>query len=141
MNLSRTTEYALQVMSLMAQDTTRLYRVDDIYNQLKIPYRYLRKLMTSLVRNEMIVSEQGKLGGYRIIKPLDTISLMDILNVCGDNFITNNCFFGLGDCSQQQHCMMHEKWVLIRESTMQVLTNTNLEDIRKNGPLIFGSPK
>ncbi|MFN8208112.1 MAG: Rrf2 family transcriptional regulator [Bacteroidales bacterium] len=131
MNLSKTSEYALQVMSLMAQEPTRLYRTDDIYGELRIPYRYLRKLMTSLVKNGLIASEQGKYGGYRITRPLETISLMDILNACGENYLANQCFFGFGNCALKLKCMMHDKWISIRENTMQVLVDTSLADIKK----------
>lgn len=141
MNFSKTAEYALQIMSLIAQDPTRLYRAEDIYKELKIPYRYLRKLMTSLAKNGLIESEQGKFGGYRIIKPLETISIMDILNACGDKFLTNSCFFGFGDCALLNKCIMHDKWTEIRESTTQVLRSTTLSEIRKNGPLNIGPPK
>jgi len=141
MNFNKKTEYAFQVMSLMAQDETRLYRTDDIYDILKIPYQYLRKLMTSLSKNKLIASEQGKFGGYRITRPLKAISLMDILNACGENYLSNNCFFGFGNCALQHKCMMHEKWISIRESTKQVLVNTSLAEIKINGPLIISPVK
>ncbi|MFH1121384.1 MAG: Rrf2 family transcriptional regulator [Bacteroidota bacterium] len=138
MNFSKTTEYSLQIMSLMAQDETRLYRTDDIYDKLKIPYRYLRKLMTSLVKKELIASEQGKFGGYRIKRPLEAISLMDILEANNDSYLSNTCFFGFGNCALIHKCSMHEKWISVRENIRLVLVNTSLAEIKKSGPVLIG---
>jgi len=138
MTFSKTTEYAFQVMSLMARDETRLYRADDIYEKLKIPYRYLRKLMTGLVKNGLLASEQGKFGGYRIARPLESISLMDILEAGNDSFLTDYCFFGFGKCALDNPCMMHEKWIAVREGIRQVLVTTSLAEIKKHGPVSTG---
>ena len=119
----------------MARDEARLYRTDDIYDKLKIPYRYLRKLMTGLAKSGLIVSEQGKFGGYRIARPLEAISFMDILEAGGESYFSNTCFFGFGDCALTHRCMMHDKWISIRESTRLVLVNTTLAEVKKHGPV------
>lgn len=138
MNFSRTTEYALQIMSLMARDENRLYRTDEIYEKLKIPYRYLRKLMTGLVKSGLIASEQGKFGGYRIIRPLESISLLNIVESCTDNFLSETCFFGFGQCALDRKCMMHDQWISIRENIRQVLVNTSLAQVKTHGPASIG---
>ena len=138
MTFTRTAEYALQIMSLMARDESLLYRADDIYDTLKIPYRYLRKLMTALVKSGLIASEQGKFGGYRIARPLETISLMDILEAGGERFLSDSCFFGFGECALIHKCMMHDKWLSIRKSIRLVLVNTSLAEIKKHGSVPIG---
>jgi len=133
MNFSKTAEYALQIMSLMARDETLLYRADDLFKKLGIPYRYLRKLMTTLVKSGLIVSEQGKYGGYRIARPLESISLIEILETCGEGFDSGGCFFGFGKCALKNKCIMHDKWLSIRKDIIQVLVNTSLAEIKKSG--------
>ena len=133
MNFTKTTEYALQIMSLMAQDESRLYRADDIYQALKIPYRYLRKLMTNLVKSGLIASEQGVFGGYRIARPLSAITLMDILDASGENVFAETCFFGFGNCALVHKCIMHDKWSSTRDNIRQVLVNTSLAEIKDKG--------
>lgn len=135
MNFSKSTEYILQIMSLMAQDKTRLYSTDQIYNELKIPYRYLRRLMTSLAKKDLITSIQGKYGGYRITKPLESISIKDILEASNDNFLSMNCFFGFEKCALTNKCIMHDKWGSIQENIKQVLESTSLAEIKKNGTI------
>ena len=135
MNFNKTTEYALRILSLMAQDESRLYRVDDIFKELNIPYRYLCRLMTNLTRSNLIISEQGKYGGYRFARPIVAISLMDIVTAAGEDRLADECFFGIGGCRQVTKCLMHDKWAIIREKMREVLNSTNLSDIKNNGPI------
>jgi Rrf2 family protein len=138
MNFSKTTEYALRIMSLMAKDETRLYRVNDIFDELNIPFRYLRRLMTNLTKSNLIVSVQGKNGGYRFAKTISEISLMDIVQAVGDTPFSDDCFFGFKGCALAVKCTMHDKWSEIRANIRQVLISTKLSDLRTHGPLFLG---
>jgi len=118
-------------------DEKKLYSAKDIYENLKIPFRYLRKLMTTLSKSGLLISVQGKSGGYRISKNLSKISLFDIVNATGDNPIHNECFFGFHDCAFVKKCAMHDKWAAVRENINQVLTTTTLAEVKENGPHSF----
>ena len=69
MNFSKTTEYALRILSYMSLDENRLYTANDLFDKLQIPFRYLRKQMNFLLKQGLLVSIQGKQGGYQIAKP------------------------------------------------------------------------
>jgi Rrf2 family transcriptional regulator, iron-sulfur cluster assembly transcription factor len=121
-------------MGFMALDETRLYRTNEIYDELKIPYRYLRRLMTRLTKSNVIISVQGKNGGYKISTPISKISLMDIVVAVGDNPLSEDCFFGFHECALTVHCVMHEKWTGVRENINKVLSGTKLSDLNSGRP-------
>ena len=137
MNFSKTTEYALRIMSYMAMDETRLYSSKEIFQSLNIPFRYLRKLLIVLSKSDLISSVQGKNGGYKISKNLSEISLLDIVSATGHNPIGNQCFFGFSDCAFEKKCAMHDKWAAVRESINSVLTSTTLAEVKETGPHRF----
>ena len=141
MNFSKTTEYALRIMSFMALDEKRLYSSNEIFNHLKIPFRYLRKQLNVLSKSGLINSTQGKNGGYRISRKLSEISLLDIVSATGHNPIGNQCFFGFSDCAFEKKCAMHDKWAAVHESINSVLTSTTLEEVKESGPHHFISDK
>ena len=134
MNFSKTTEYALKILSYMAVDETRLYSADEIFNELNIPYRYLRKQLTLLSKSKLITSIQGKYGGYKISRNLTDISLLDIIVASGDKQLSDNCFFGFSDCAFQKKCSFHDKWDNVRNEINMVLTSTTLSKLKKDGP-------
>ena len=133
MIFSKTTEYALRIMNFMAMDEKKLYSAKDIYKNLRIPFRYLRKQLTVLSKSGLIISVQGKNGGYRISKNLSEISLLDITRVAGDDQINDECFFGFQNCVFEKKCAMHYKWAAVRESIYNVLISTTLEELKKTG--------
>ena len=137
MNFSTTTEYSLRIMSYMALDENKLYKADEIISDLKIPQRYLRKLLTKLTKSGLIQSIQGKYGGYKIAKKLEDISLLDIVEASGEQIIKSECFFGLHKCVFHNRCHLHEKWIDIRNQIYEILATTKLSDIKRSKPLFL----
>jgi len=141
MNFSKTTEYALRIMSFMALDEKRLYSSNEIFHSLNIPLRYLRKQLNILSKSGLISSVQGKNGGYRISRKLSEISLLDIVSVTGYKTVGYECFFGFHNCAFEKKCAMHDKWAAVRENINSVLTSTTLAEVKETGPHHFISNK
>lgn len=131
MNFSKTTEYALRILSYMSLDENRLYTANDLFEKLQIPFRYLRKQMNFLKKQGLLVSIQGKQGGYLIAKPLNEISLMDIVEATDELKNENLCFFGFQECPLTNRCAMHEKWVEVRNKSLEILKTTSLLDLKQ----------
>jgi Rrf2 family protein len=131
MNFSKTTEYALRILSYMSLDETKLYSANELFEKLQIPFRYLRKQMNFLLKQGFLVSIQGKQGGYQIARPLNEISLMDIVEATDDNKMENMCFFGFHECPLTKHCAMHDKWGDVRDQTLNILKTTTLLDLKQ----------
>jgi len=75
MNLSKTSEYALCILIYMAKVPDQLYTAKQLVKELKVPDKYLRRLMTDLSKSGFIRSIQGRDGGYTFIKSPDKIML------------------------------------------------------------------
>lgn len=137
MNFNKTTQYSLRILSFMANEESKLYSTKDIFEALKIPFRYLRKQMTILSKTGLIESIQGKYGGYKIAKKIKNISLLDIVNATEDTKLNQICFFGNKKCVEKKACAIHDKWAKVREHISEVLSSTSLLDIKNKGPHQF----
>ncbi len=131
MIFNRTTEYAFRIMSFLASDKEKLHNTSDIFDALHIPFRYLRKQMTVLTKTGLVVSIQGKYGGYMLAKKEKDITLWDIVIAMHDKLFETNCFFGYEKCALSQHCMMHSRWAGVKEMIENILKTTTLEDFKK----------
>ena len=141
MNFSKTTEYALRILAFMAKEESTLYSANDIYENLNIPFRYLRKLLTLLSKSGLLISIQGKHGGYKISKKSNEISLLSIINISGDSPVSNECFFGFQNCAVDDKCAMHDKWTAVRENMIDVLNSTSLAELNGTEPNGFFTNK
>ena len=130
MKFTKTTEYALRILSYMAMDENKLYTANDIFNDLKIPFRYLRKQLTILSKSGLMMSVQGIRGGYKMARRPDEIFLSDIVQATGENIFEKECFFGFQDCALMQKCAMHDKWLGVNEKIAEVLSTTNLAELK-----------
>jgi len=137
MNFSKTTEYALRIMSFLAMDEKRLISSKEISRSVNVPFRYLRKLLLVLAKSGLINSVQGKNGGYKISKNLSDISILDIIQAVGVDHIKNECFFGFQDCAFINKCTIHDKWTAVQENINNVLTTTSLAELKGTGPHSF----
>lgn len=60
MKFSKTSEYALRILTYMVKDSTQLYSAKKLIDELKISDKYLRRLMTSLTKAGFIESVQAE---------------------------------------------------------------------------------
>ncbi len=133
MNFSKTTEYSLRILSFMAVDETKLYNAEMLSSCLEIPFRYLRKQLTRLVKSGLLVSRQGKRGGYRISRPIKEISLWDIIGATEGVLNQHECLLGFDNCVFGSKCSLHEKWAAVQDVINEMLKNTTLAELKETG--------
>jgi len=80
MKLSKTSEYALRVMSFMINSDLQVFSAKYLADNLKIPDKYLRQLMTNMSKKGFIKSFQGREGGYVFSKNAHHIYLSDVID-------------------------------------------------------------
>ena len=136
MNLSHTAQYAIRVISYMALKKRALYSASDLIKELKISDKYLRRILTTLSNNDIIKSVQGRYGGFGLYKDLEEISLFDIVKAVDNIEKYFGCVLGFDECSDENPCALHTKWIPLREELLAFLENTNMADVIKNPQII-----
>ena len=132
MNFSKTTSYAISVLSFMAKIEGELYSAKKLNEILEIPWPYLRQLLTSLSKSGFIFSTRGRNGGFRLNKPADQIVLAEIIDSVEGLNVLGTCIMGFKQCPFDHTCAMHETWVSTRENILNVLRNTTLSQLIKH---------
>lgn len=131
MNFSKTTSYAISVLSYMARHKGEQYSAKKLHEILNIPWPYLRQLLTSLSKSGFIYSTQGRKGGFQLQKPPDRIILAEIIDSVEGLEILGTCIMGFEKCPFDHTCAMHEVWEDTRASIFKVLNSTTLETLLK----------
>ena len=126
MNLSKTSEYAMRIMSFMATRGEDVYSAEYLYEELKIPRRYLRRLLTDLSKANLISSNRGRSGGFSIHRDPFKISLKEILDITEGKDATSKCILGFSCCVAGKPCLLHDEWIKARTLMNQILEKTTL---------------
>jgi len=131
MNFSKTTSYAISVLSYMANHEGNKYSAKKLNELLEIPWPYLRQLLTNLSKSGFINSTRGRNGGFQLKKPASQIVLGDIVDSVEGLDVLGTCIMGFKQCPFDHTCAMHEVWEETRESILKVLNNTTLDQLLK----------
>ncbi len=132
MNFSKTTSYALSVLSFLADHEGEKFSAKKLNEILEIPWPYLRQLLTKLSKSGFIFSTRGRNGGFQLQKPADQILLAEIIDSVEGLNVLDTCIMGFKKCAFNHTCAMHEVWEETRNSILKVLNNTSLAQL-KNG--------
>ncbi len=81
MKLTRASSYALHAVAFMAQQKQhdKPMASHNIAAARTIPERFLLKVLKPLVSARVLLSIKGPNGGYRLAKPADKITMLEIL--------------------------------------------------------------
>ena len=133
MNFSKTTSYAISVLSFLADHDNKKFSAKKLNEQLEIPWPYLRQLLTNLSKRGFISSTQGRNGGFQLQRPADQIILAEIIDAVEGLSVLNTCIMGFKKCPFNNTCAMHETWEETRDSILKVLNNTSLSQLKNTG--------
>lgn len=134
MNVTRKAEYAVILTAELARNASKApLSIKSIALSEKISYDFLRQVAHLLDKNNIIVGEEGKDGGYRLAKPAKKILLKDILAAVDEPFYEKPCC----DDSKSKKCGLSaicpEKSVLyrIQKAVEETFGNLSLDILSK----------
>ncbi len=80
--ITREADYALRTIAYLAKDEVKNEKVStkNLAKEMVIPYRFLRKIVKSLIDNDLIIGLKGKGGGIKLAKDKKDISFADVIN-------------------------------------------------------------
>lgn len=81
----------------------------DIASRQDISLSYLEQIFTRLRREKLVKSVRGPGGGYLIARPLDQISIAQIIAAMNEDMDARQCRGGEG-CQQGEECLSHALW-------------------------------
>jgi Rrf2 family transcriptional regulator, iron-sulfur cluster assembly transcription factor len=116
----------------MSLDEKKLYSAELLFEQLKIPRKYLQRILTDLARDGFIKSERGRNGGFSFARSTDQIFLSEIISSAEGFDWSPKCLFGFGECAFNNPCAMHDKWAQAHDNFVKMLSSTRLSDLKKS---------
>jgi Rrf2 family protein len=130
MDLSKTTRYALRLMSYMASSEQNSFTTIDLHDSLGIPKQYLRRLMTRLSKKELLVSDIGRGGGFSLARDKKDIFLSEIIAATDETPFLQSCILGFNKCRLTSQCPLHDKWNEARQTICETFSSVSLADFQ-----------
>jgi Rrf2 family protein len=131
---SRTTEYALRVMVALARTPGEPHSSFALHRELRIPQKYLQRLLTTLSKKKLISSVRGRTGGFVLARPAPRIALVDIIDAVEGFERQPQCLFGFAECKLERPCAMHERWARHQRAVVRTLSKATLAEVLSAPP-------
>ena len=129
MRLTTKGRFAVTAMiDLALRNQTGPVTLATISERQHISLSYLEQLFGRLRRQELVDSVRGPGGGYNIARPLDTISVADIIRAVDESLDATSCG-GRENCADEQRCMTHDLWTTLNRKMYEYLASVSLRDL------------
>lgn len=100
----------------------------DISSRQGISLSYLEQLFSRLRKQGLVVSSRGPGGGYLLGKPVQDISVSDVICAVDENVDATRCA-GKQNCQGEDRCLTHDLWEELSEQITNFLSGISLADL------------
>lgn len=100
----------------------------EISERQKISLSYLEQLFGKLRRHALVGSVRGPGGGYRLAKPVDQVSVADIILAVDEPIDATQCG-GKENCQDEHKCITHDLWSNLNAHIFDYLSSVTLSQL------------
>ena len=130
MKISTKGTYSIRIMAQIAKlDEDKLATVAYLSESTNISEKYLEKIISKLLKANLLVSFRGSSGGYKLFKKPSEISVKEILNATEGNMKTVSCIDEGKNCDLSSKCLTMNLWAGLTRVVNDYLEGITLEDV------------
>lgn len=126
--IPKSVEYSVIFISYLSKNKDTLVSLKEISKKINLPYSFLSKLASSLASANIVESQEGKNGGYKMKDGWQDKSFYNLLSALGENKAMVSCLGGKV-CAHSQGCSIRNIWQAIESSWQLELKKIKLNQI------------
>jgi len=131
LRMSKLTDYGTLVLAQLAASEGRLASAHQVSMDTHLSLPTVSKLLKSLVRAGLAVSQRGARGGYALSRPAEKISAAEILDALEGPLAITECSSAPGLCGLESSCLVGGAWQRINVSIREALDEVSLADLQQ----------
>lgn len=130
LKLTKKADYGLIALKHLAmpRPTRESASAKEIAETYHIPLPLLAKVLQKLGKTGFLTSEQGTNGGYRLARPAQRITILEVVRAIDGPIILTSCFTS-GHCDQSGTCIVKEPLRRVHESILRLLDSISIADL------------
>jgi FeS assembly SUF system regulator len=129
LRMSKLADYGTVVMTYISQHTDKVHSAHDIADHVRVALPTVSKILKILARQELLVSERGAKGGYRLARPAKQISIAEIIDAMEGPVALTECSSMPGLCEQESSCSIRGNWQRINQAVRGALEQVSLAEM------------
>ena len=157
MTLTKKGEYALRAMIQLGIAKSlgkEIVPVSELAESNRLPTKFVERILMELREAGYIETQRGKLGGYAVAKPMETIKMGELVRLIDGRLAPIACAseteYARCTCPDEEHCGLRMLMIDVRNAIANILDRYTLGDVvevtlrkmkRDNAPMPFAVPK
>ena len=131
MMISTRGRYALRILVDLAENQNEGYiTLKEAADRQEISEKYLESIVKDLVKGKFIEGVRGKGGGYRLSRPAEEISVLDVLQSADGTIAPVACLEeGSAPCSRAAVCKTLPLWKGLERVVSEYLSGYTIRDL------------
>jgi FeS assembly SUF system regulator len=134
LRLSKLTDYAVVVLIRLSEadrGSGLVQTSPGISAVTGVPEPTVAKVLKALAGSGLVSSQRGARGGYRLLAPLGSITIADVITAIDGPIALTACVDGSSaGCEVQNVCAVKGRWDLVNDAIREALTCITLADMR-----------
>jgi FeS assembly SUF system regulator len=130
LRLSKLTDYAVVVLVRLS-GMSGVQTSPGVAAATGIPEPTVAKVLKILAASDLVSSQRGARGGYRLNRDLSAIPIADVIAAIDGPIALTACVEGSGTgCESQGLCPMRGRWDPVNDAIHQALSSITLADMQ-----------
>lgn len=130
LRLSKMTDYAVVLLIKLATPDT-VQTSPGIAQATGVPEPTVAKVLKALAATGLVASQRGARGGYRLMRPLGSIPVADVIVAIDGPIALTACVEGSGTACDASHiCPVKGRWDPVNDAVREALTAITLADMQ-----------
>jgi Rrf2 family protein len=121
-------DYAIRALLTLAE-SERSISAEHLAQIQGLPPKFLGSILSELRRGEIVASQRGAEGGFRLAKPADQIAIADVLRVLGGPMAGVRGMRPETLDYEGPAANLRDVWVAVRASLRAVLEHVTIADV------------
>ena len=97
----------------------------------QLPAPVVSKILKSLTRAGLLISQRGSKGGYSLARTPGEISVVEMITALEGPVGITECTMRPGACAQESSCQVRDPWQRINDAVRAALERITLADLAK----------
>ena len=128
--ISRLTDYGIVVMAHLAKcKDDDSHNARELAEDTQLPAPFVSKILKSLTRAGLLVSQRGSKGGYSLARTPSEIPVVEMITALEGPVGITECTIHPGACAQEPSCQVRDPWQRINGALHTALEKITLADL------------
>lgn len=137
--MNKLTDYGVVLLTTFARDPGQGISARELSLRTGIPQPTVVKLLKTLLKAGLLVSQRGTKGGYSLSRPPDEIPVASIIEALEGPVAITECNVP-GACEHERRCPARPNWTAVNEVIHEALSRLTLAQMTRPVPARVARP-